>query len=420
MSEAFRQGVIAGTWRLSGLLYRSALLAGAALLLGSLALLTAGDAFSKIRADSPRTFQDFVKYYACGKIALSPSRHLAYDRHYQLAVLNEYLQMPEPETIPVNYPPVVFAIMASLALMPPERAFAVWFDVSLIVGLAGLYLVRRRSWLETGLIAVGALATAAAWRTFALGQIGWLLVGMLGLFYWAWRRQRHCLAGIALVLAGLKLQYAPFFLVPVVMGRRWKTLGSAAVTVGVLVCVSGAVLGWQALASYPSFLLYVEHVDAYRRSMMCLTVLADTLISPRLVPAVSAASVAVGVLGSVWIWRRALNLGEAAEDWAMALTICTALIFSSHAHSYDSIILALAATLTLPTLVMSKAVAIDPPSFRMWCVLLMLYPVAGWIINIWFAEGTRYASLGQLFVCSLLLACGVRCYMAMFKTGSGA
>ncbi len=63
----------------------------------------------------------------------------------------------------------------------------------------------------------------------------------------------------------------------------------------------------------------------------------------------------------------------------MAITILCMLIASPHTHLYDEVLVYIAAAVTIPILSLPKLFKIRPLSFKLWCLLLVLYPLLGWL-----------------------------------------
>jgi len=342
--------------------------------------------FPTIMQKSPLMFQDFVKYYACGKVALSAERSDAYELPVQLQTLQEILspyikqKLPEQYNFPTDYPPPVYAVMAPVALLPLDKALFLFLIVSITSACSGVYLLTGKDVRKTVLWMLGISACVLSWRTLAMGQMTWLVMGVMAMFFYFFLKKNDIIGGITLAVLALKLQYAIFFLVPVLVCRRWKVLIAAIVPIVALCAITTAALGPEFINTYPQVVSRIEGTDPYIRSMMCIRAMGTVFFPPSFIPVLTVLAIIVGVAACIAAWMFTAKRSLESQRWAAALTICIALIASPHTHSYDSLLLAVAAMLTLPTLDPFKLFADQPLRMNIWSSILITFPLTSWLL----------------------------------------
>ncbi|MEA2741610.1 MAG: hypothetical protein QOH05_4917 [Acetobacteraceae bacterium] len=191
------------------------------------------------------TSNDFVSFYAAGKLTLAGTPALAYDQaaHY---LAEQKATTPGVPYILFFYPPVFLLLCAALAKLPYMVAYLLFQAVTL-----GLFMGVMRSILrEKGVAWIPPLlAFPAVLWTIGLGQNAFLTAALFGAFTLLIDR-RPARAGL---LIGL-LCYKPHFglLVPValVAGQHWRALLTASLTVAALTAASIVVLGWETWQAY--------------------------------------------------------------------------------------------------------------------------------------------------------------------------
>lgn len=362
----------------------------AGLCLNALALLIvvaslAFGAFPVVMKQSPNMFQDFVKYYACGKIALSEDRAAAYDGAIQQKYLREIIQpetggvFPDQYKFPVDYPPLVYPLMAPLAVLPLNAAVVVFSVLSILVASAGISINRSGGWKDGAIWMLLITSSPLSWRTLAMGQMTWLVLGFLALYLHYFLRGRDIPAGLALSMAALKVQYAAFFLIPVLIMKRWRALVAFLVPALALGAAAVAVMGIEFVQSYPEVVRRIEGADPYVASMTCIRGLSMTFIPAQMVQPCTTLGIVAGLVLVSFLWKTCKDNDE-PRRWAAAATICTALIASPHTHSYDSLFLMVGAVVTIKSPDPFKLGQISSVAERVWTALLMLLPLASWAL----------------------------------------
>lgn len=150
-----------------------------------------------------------------------------------------------------QYPPFAFFIVLPLAYLSYAVGWLVW---SLLT--AGFYAAAMRGILRHWAAVPLALSFPASGWNALVGQNGFLTAGLMG-FAVLFLDKRPVLAGIFLGLLAFKPQFGLLFPLVLLLERRWRTIGAAAFTLGLLIVASLAVFGWAAWAAFIEWLPYV-------------------------------------------------------------------------------------------------------------------------------------------------------------------
>jgi len=181
---------------------------------------------------TPLPLHDFVTYWAAGKLFLAGQN--PYSATGMLAI-ERMLGWPYRETLVMLNPPWALWLVAPLALLPFHTAHVLWLAVSLALeAVCALALWRyfggepSQRWIALVVLATYLPAASAE----HMGQITpVILCGLTG-FLLAVNRERYALAGVCLLLCGLKPNLVYLVLLAVLLWaveqRHWKVLAAAA------------------------------------------------------------------------------------------------------------------------------------------------------------------------------------------------
>jgi hypothetical protein len=342
--------------------------------------------FGRVVAKSPLMFQDFTRYYTFGWIARSPLRAELYDRIVQFAKEMEILRAHYKGRIPfeywyeIDYTPPFALVMAPVTLLPYPAALIACQLFGL--GLAGVafYLLRGKGWRDAVIFLAGVAVTIFAWRSLAIGQLTWLIVGTVGMYFWCLLRGRGVAAGVLLaLLATIKLQYAVYFAIPLLPLVQRKAIVAGGVTTLALWVASGLLFGWDAIWMYPSLLAHTQsNNEIAMYAMVCLRSLVDMVLH-RPLSSIAAVLIALsGMAATFLIWYRCRGGDEEQRRWAVAATVGLALVTNFHAHNFDSLLLAVGFALTMPTVDLLEFGSLSAPR-RLWSCTAVSLPVLSWI-----------------------------------------
>ncbi len=348
--------------------------------------LAAGKMFAWVDGDR-YSFSDFVHFYQCGQLTLSPDHERIYDPQMQLEWFNKLFtnfKWDKPHFI--QYVPFVFPLCVPLALLPMAKAYVAWLILSLSCGAGSVILLarhyRRLSWGATLAILVGAASSWVSILSLRIGQPSWLLTAIVAIYFWGLFRKHDIASGIMLALASFKPHYALFFAVPAVALRRWALLATAAACEAVLLTLAGMTVGWQNVFGYPSILMHADatagFLGVHVEKMVCVRGLLSGALPPEAVLPASLAVMLAALAGACVWWLRAAAKDEELTRWGCAVLVLMSLFFSPHTHFYDYLILAVSAVLTLDGPSAAAIAGRRPASFLLWSLLLFVYPAFTW------------------------------------------
>jgi hypothetical protein len=360
---------------------------------------------------------DFLCFYEAGRICLSAEHLKLYDYGYQLRVLNDLIAPLTSNTVfAIPYPPTAFLLFTPLAVLPLESSFRAFIVLSIVLGAVSLLALAAvshpRQRIFAALFLMGVFVSIPAQVTFHLGQITWILLGLLTVYCLCLRQGRDIAAGVALGLLFVKPQYALFLVIPPMVCRRWKVVLAALAVLAALGVVAVVHFGIASLTGYPAYLLAVasssKYFGMFPQLHVNLRAFMSMFLSDRAAMWLGAILFALGLAWVVWLWRKFSRPGECwPQDWLLACTISSALCFSLHSHYYDSLLLAVAAGLTLPTLSPTALYRLPSLPFRIWCLILVLFPLLGFVdclLSPWLPNARCYT---HMVANILLLAAGM-------------
>jgi hypothetical protein len=346
-----------------------------------------GGMFGGVMQQSPLMFQDFTRYYTFGAIAASSQRSHLYDRAVQHArevqVLSPYYHgdLPASYNTWIDYTPPMAVLMVPAASLPLPYSLLSCEAVAVLTGAFGIHLLRGKGWRDTLLFVAGVAASIFSWRALAIGQLTWLIFGLASLYFYWWWQGKNVICGILIALIAVpKLQYAIFFVIPLLVSRNWRALSAAALTMATLIALSASVIGWPPIKQYPALVMHTQTTDPGTLSMISLRSLTDLILHRPLSTMVAELIFVAGIVATFAVWFKAWNADERSRNWAIALTVCLALICNFHAHNYDSLLLSVAAARTMPTLDMFAIPTVKDAGVRRWTAVFLALPVASWMI----------------------------------------
>jgi len=283
--------------------------------------------------------RDFANLWSAGRLVIEGRTGLMYDvpayQAWQAAHLG-------PGIVEHNYsyPPTSLLYAPLFGALPYLAGLALWSALSV-----GAFLLAARPWLaRVGLAPGWVLALPATIVCLWAGHYG-LIFAALWLYAWDQLEEAPGRAGVAIGLMLIKPHLA--ILIPLVLLRRgaWRTIGAAALTVGLLVGLSILLFGtglWRT---------YLTATSSLQLNMVGAPQMLWSFMMPTLPPALLAtgmpsplawgmfAIVALLVIGLL-LWR----LPADRHDAAMLTAVATILILP-YAFNYDLTIVAVAALL---------------------------------------------------------------------------
>jgi hypothetical protein len=196
-----------------------------------------------------------VFYYAAHMIVDDKGHDL-----YNLAVQHLYqLRYHRPPDTLFRYPPIALIPILPLTILPTAVAFAVWTAACMGFLVVSIKIFERETGLAFGNwpVLLGLLFVPVL-DCLLHGQYSILIVLFYALAYQQLRKGHRFWGGALLGLATLKFQLVLGFVPIFLLKRKWRELAGFSASTAVLVAISLAMTGLQALHSYPNFALHAE------------------------------------------------------------------------------------------------------------------------------------------------------------------
>jgi hypothetical protein len=253
--------------------------------------------------------------------------------------------------LPFNYPPYVGSLFLPLTLVPPEVAFYVWLGVQIVLIVAwAAWVVRsfpRWGFGAPFTVPHALLAFQPIVETLLMGQMSLVLAV---LWWWAlvaWRNERWGQVGVAMALAAFKPQMAALLVVALLMDRRWRSLGYAALTQAalwlgaVLAAGPGIVMGYiDMLRTSATAVNTLGFVPSFMPNLRGLLTVFGLSPEDTMWPSMAGWVVSLTLVGLLWRTARPLEV-------KFGLTAVLAVLFSPHLYTHDVSLLAVAVVCAL-------------------------------------------------------------------------
>ena len=358
---------------------------------------------------------DFVYFYGIGHIANQYPLTSLYDFNLQLKTFHALAPLTGVDYGPSPYPPFVALIFSVFARVSFMHAFLLWAGISLSLYLAGIASAAKDSfhgeWLKVSLTFCFAVAFCPfLLNTFANGQIATVAVFSVGFAISQEKRARPFSSGLVLSI----LVYKPtllLLLVPMLLlTRRYRAFWGLIAGAVLLVLASTAIAGIQIWAVYAHFLRFFGQRSGLGGSSLLF--LRQYVELRSFLPAIcggrSTFELAILILSTATIaavlalllWK-SVKGGRATQSLAWAATLTWTLLLNVYVPVYDSILVSVAAVLTLGALMDLKWSAATG-----WTIfLLVLMGTSSWELNsIGVSHGIQFLTiplailgLGQLY-----------------------
>lgn len=334
---------------------------------------------------------DFLSLYGAATLSVSQWRTHIYDTAVQFAWICHILSPEIPELVLVmQYPPYTWLLLTPLALLPLKLSFIAWTIFSLVVGLGCLALIladtQKYSRLIITLFLALTLVSLPTNYCLRVGQLTFVLVALISWLYYSWKVNRSALIGFAMAVLSLKPQIAILWMPGLIAQRKWTALAWFILLECLLLVGAGLVFGWNNLTGYPGFLARIETtpdphlITVSPRNMASLRGLLSWLMPSSIAFRICLIAF-LGILPVLyWLWRKVDGKTRLTAAWMFALTIVSYLALSPHLHSYDCLLLSLAAALSLPRLVNRQSPLSKSPSLYLWTIILVSYPAVSWLL----------------------------------------
>jgi hypothetical protein len=317
--------------------------------------------FKAGKGSIPLVPNDFIYFYGIGHIVNDYPATRLYDYGLQLQVFNEIYKPATRAYGPSPYPPFVALFFSLFARFGFRLAFFLWMACSLLLYGLGIvaavkdFFPNERT--KVSLILCFAVAFYPFfWGIFVNGQITSLAVGAVGLAVYLERRMRFIESGLALSMLAYKPTLLVLLIPMLLITRRFRTLAGFATGLAALMLVGTAYGGLQIWPVYARFLsLFGQLTGMNGQSALLLYKYVDlnsflqAIFGGRTAAATGiliAITVPVTTTAAVLLWKSATG-SKAAQSLAWAATITWTLLLNVYVPMYDSVLVVIAAMLTL-------------------------------------------------------------------------
>ncbi len=331
-------------------------------------------------------YPDFLRYYLFAKLINGAGGGKIYDHTAEQAVFDKFLGQPTRTSYTlITYPPTAAPFVVFLTLLPIDAAHAVWNVLGSIALFAALFLLASGKFdkkvMVVVAIALGAISSLSSARGLVLGQNMFFITAIIACFWWAFKSKRDLLTGLFLAISTFKFQYTPFMFMALLVMKRWRALGFAALFEFLLLGTATLLMGVENITKYLFWMRAAEQNPVYfetvnQVSMICLRGLLSCFL-PIETLLLSLPLFAIGLACSAYLFYYVDKKAPENLDWAIACSVICGLLFAPHVHMYDAVMLsvALVCTLAYRQTEWSRTTA-----GKVWFTILICWPVLGWLI----------------------------------------
>lgn len=328
-------------------------------------------------------FPDFLLFHIAPKIVTSGEGQKIYDFQTQLEYFNKYSTVEKTEKVMImQSPPHFVLLLIPFSLLPLFLAIWLWRSLGIGASIFALTALARSLQYTSTLPVVATifayLSSYPGMIAFIIGQTTWLMAAAWAAFFLCFFQRKDIMAGFTLILIAIKLQYLPFFLLALLLSRRWKTIIVFSISMAVICCAAMLLLGWENVLLYPKILFHAE------TSPLAAGVWADMMINFRgllsnFVPrefalVLSIFSMLAGLPAS-YVLMRNQNTSSLMKASAASIFVLLVLPASAHTHFYDSALIVIPAALSI---IISQAASTNLSKVCMYA--LLIYPLFSWML----------------------------------------
>ncbi|HEX6840050.1 MAG TPA: glycosyltransferase family 87 protein [Stellaceae bacterium] len=337
---------------------------------------------------------DWMVFYAAARAFFDGNLALIFDGVRFTAHQNEIFAPMLSAKLPYHpwlYPPHFLLLALPFGLLPFSASYALFMLVTgaILVATLWLYAAPEQRWLHIASV----LLCPAASMTVIAGQNAFLtaalLIGGFGLL-----PRRPLLAGAFLGIATFKPTLWLMVPVALVAARQWRALAAAAAMAGALALASLMVFGvemwrqWLEMALSPPADFYSKWLESGRSWGLSVYTCAWVLGAPHRLATLIQAAATLAAAASVYVAFR----GTLAADRKLAVLLAAAILAGPHVSSYDTLLLAIAATILF-----CRALQEGAPLYQITAML------AVWLVPLFNPpRATPVGLMTPLFIAALL------------------
>jgi len=352
---------------------------------------------------------DFFQYYQASELARSKLDSCnVYNPDRQRTWFNQLVApLSSNEVFYNQQPPNFFPFLYPISLLPANYSYVIWCVLQTLFGLGSLYALGSCGSLskrDRFLFLLGVLASFPAYSLIWHGNTTFWLVGWLSAYILCFIKKRDILGGVFMSFSTFKPQYMFLMLLPALAGKRIKLMAAFAVTELILLSIASLIIGADNVICYPSIVKkaesYAGFIGVNPQVMISLRGVFAQFVSIHDSLTYTSVLMFLSLIPMFFVWIKNQS-NENNLPWLWATTICLAVLLSPHCHLFDFLLLAMAAVLTLKNLSILK-LSSESTSYRIWCTLILLFPLASWIAN--YAIGQKLAPVAFFFPMILALS----------------
>lgn len=290
---------------------------------------------------------DYIAFYTGGTLFRNSPESL-YDLSFQKAFQEQHFQGSYKDGaepfLPFVYPPLVAFLFSFFALYPFEVSFYLWIAISFLLALLSVELILRTSEYKT-LSRWFVYLLLLSFTPFSITNISGGQLASVGLLcmsvtYYFFMKQRHFLAGIALIFAYYKPPlFLLFFIALSLKSERYFLGAISAVFIGFI--LSLLCIGFEQHLKYMAVVLSYLQGDVALLDFNLPVSLNVGLLAPILTGNISNISI-IGITTLILLALIRI-FGQRSQSLDFALLSATSVLLSVQVNEYDL-------TLLLPSL----------------------------------------------------------------------
>lgn len=280
---------------------------------------------------------DFSNVYAAGSLTWQGRPADAYEPALQHAEEKAVFGGRDVPFFGWHYPPFFFVVAFLVAAVPYAWGLAIWQIASFAA-----YLLTLRAILPRRETLLAASAFPAVFINLGHGHNGFLTAALLGGAL-HWLDRKPWLAGTLIGCLAYKPQFGVLIPIALLAGRRWSTIGAAALTVAALVAISFATLGadvWHAFIDSTKFTQTIVLEQGGTGWEKIQSIFSAARNWGANVPTAYALQSALALMLAVtlaWLWH-----GDAAFELKATALAIASLLATPYVLDYDLVVLAIA------------------------------------------------------------------------------
>jgi hypothetical protein len=335
----------------------------------------------------PIGFPDFSIFYTAGKILQAGDGPRLYTNDLQVPIQQSFAAQgvaKRGSILPFNHPPFEALLLVPFAALTYMQAYWAWFvlNLALMAVVCGVLrrtlpnLARVPFWLWF----LAALGFLPNFFSLMQGQDSLIVLLVYTLAFAAWNRRSEFLCGAWLGFGLCKYHLILPFMVAFAIRRRWRVIAGFLVVAAVLATISLAVVGWDGLRQYPSFVWWWEHTSTFSWTLhhqntpnlrgMISSVLPGNGESLASKVALVFASLSLLAIADS-LWPATEHATPAYRQMAFALNLLMTLLVSYHSYVQDLSLLFLSMLLVLDVLLAPSTVSTTQRKALLTCMAIL-------------------------------------------------